>query len=433
MNCIPPGFGKSRACSALASVAPGFLPSSRCLAQPPSHPSKARHASSELAFDASGSSAGSVASGVIAPRRDLAQRRDARPEPLPRRLDGRGDARSDGASHGRRLALAARLRGLVEARVELVSEREEVSALDLGGDLNAGVIVVAHRGCHHFLRGAPRDLASPHSTHHGGKAIQVFTLTPRCPSARPRRERSCVPGGGGNQNDVCLSVVRGQRETVVRVSPRRWWRPRGGWKRLASGRCGPSSPCAPGASSAISTWGTCTSGSTTCASPPSSPTDYSFFRTGSVLTTTGEVPVGQITMGTGHANLRLNASRTIAHYDNTGTVVADVQPGRTSTASGSVEPSEPRPLPIRSWPCAARHCRAIGAPFAVTWSWSRRLPSTSPASPSLGSALPPPEGSSRRWLQPVSPSRDCPRRRSTSTPSSTECCRPSVVGSRWRP
>lgn len=78
----------------------------------------------------------------------------------------------------------------------------------------------------------------------------------------------------------------------------------------------------------LATWGTCHIGiSDVCITPPSSPTDYSFFRTGTVLTTTGDVPVGQITMGTGHANLRLNASRTIAHYDNTGTVVADVAAG----------------------------------------------------------------------------------------------------------
>jgi hypothetical protein len=78
----------------------------------------------------------------------------------------------------------------------------------------------------------------------------------------------------------------------------------------------------------LATWGTCHIGiSDVCITPPSSPTDYSFFRTGTVLTTTGEVPVGQITMGTGHANLQLNASRTVAHYDNTGTVVADVAAG----------------------------------------------------------------------------------------------------------
>ena len=78
----------------------------------------------------------------------------------------------------------------------------------------------------------------------------------------------------------------------------------------------------------LATWGTCHIGiSDVCITPPSSPTDYSFFRTGTVLTTTGDVPVGQITMGTGHANLQLNASRTVAHYDNTGTVVADVAAG----------------------------------------------------------------------------------------------------------
>jgi hypothetical protein len=117
----------------------------------------------------------------------------------------------------------------------------------------------------------------------------------------------------------------------------------------------------------LATWGTCHIGiSDVCITPPSSPTDYSFFRTGTVLTTTGDVPVGQITMGTGHANLQLNASRTVAHYDNTGTVVADVAAGEDEYGiwiSGAVRASA---TPIRSWPCAARLCRAIGAPFAAT-------------------------------------------------------------------
>jgi hypothetical protein len=43
-----------------------------------------------------------------------------------------------------------------------------------------------------------------------------------------------------------------------------------------------------------------------------------------------EVPVGHITLATGHAPIRANAQAAAAHYDNTGSVVADVAAGEDS-------------------------------------------------------------------------------------------------------
>lgn len=65
-----------------------------------------------------------------------------------------------------------------------------------------------------------------------------------------------------------------------------------------------------------------------CVSPPSSKTDYGFFHLGAVLAADGrKVPVGQITLDTGHAPLGMNARTAAAHYDHTGTAVADVRAG----------------------------------------------------------------------------------------------------------
>jgi hypothetical protein len=62
--------------------------------------------------------------------------------------------------------------------------------------------------------------------------------------------------------------------------------------------------------------------------PPHSATRYSHFHTGAVLTEDGaEVPVGHITLDTLHASATLTPASTLAHYENTGTVVADVAAG----------------------------------------------------------------------------------------------------------
>jgi hypothetical protein len=64
-----------------------------------------------------------------------------------------------------------------------------------------------------------------------------------------------------------------------------------------------------------------------CVLAPHSATDYSYFRVGVVDTTEGEVFVGQLTMGTGHASAGKGMQAAMAHYDNTGTAVADIATG----------------------------------------------------------------------------------------------------------
>lgn len=78
----------------------------------------------------------------------------------------------------------------------------------------------------------------------------------------------------------------------------------------------------------IATWGVCHIGiQDQCVTAPHSASNYGFYRTGVVFTDEGQIPVGQITMGTGHASIKANAKNAVAHYDNTGSVVADVATG----------------------------------------------------------------------------------------------------------
>jgi len=65
--------------------------------------------------------------------------------------------------------------------------------------------------------------------------------------------------------------------------------------------------------------------------PPRSKADYGYFHVGSVTTVDGQTPVdvscGKLTLDTGHAPLTSDATDAAAHYDNTGTVVANVCAG----------------------------------------------------------------------------------------------------------
>ena len=81
----------------------------------------------------------------------------------------------------------------------------------------------------------------------------------------------------------------------------------------------------------IATWGTCHIGLDGCVTPPSSRSAYAYFLTGEVETTAGWIPVGQITMGTGHAPTSMSARPAAAHYDDTGFAVADVFCGEDET------------------------------------------------------------------------------------------------------
>jgi hypothetical protein len=84
----------------------------------------------------------------------------------------------------------------------------------------------------------------------------------------------------------------------------------------------------------LATWNTCHIGITgRCTKAPGSKTGYALFRTGAVLTDRGRVSVGNLTAYTGHAHLEDEDERPVdfraaaAHYDDTGTVVADVAAG----------------------------------------------------------------------------------------------------------
>lgn len=79
----------------------------------------------------------------------------------------------------------------------------------------------------------------------------------------------------------------------------------------------------------LATWGTCHIGiEGACVTPPQSETDYAYFATGMYATSDGEVlPVGAITMGTGHADLQLGWRPTVDHYDHTGTAAAFINIG----------------------------------------------------------------------------------------------------------
>lgn len=78
----------------------------------------------------------------------------------------------------------------------------------------------------------------------------------------------------------------------------------------------------------VATWGVCHIGmQNVCTVAPTSPSHYAYYRTGAIDTTLGEVAVGQITMGSGHADIRANSVKAVAHYDNVGTAVADVAAG----------------------------------------------------------------------------------------------------------
>lgn len=85
----------------------------------------------------------------------------------------------------------------------------------------------------------------------------------------------------------------------------------------------------------LATWGTCHVGiRDACVQPPESALDYALFHLGHIKTADGDlIPVGTFTMDTGHAPLAhadgrpVTMQQALAHYDNTGTAVADVRCG----------------------------------------------------------------------------------------------------------
>lgn len=75
----------------------------------------------------------------------------------------------------------------------------------------------------------------------------------------------------------------------------------------------------------LATWGTCHVGiMDACVRPPRNASGYRMFHLGELETEEGEMlAVGTLTMDTGHADLKLNASATRRHYDDTGVGAID--------------------------------------------------------------------------------------------------------------
>lgn len=83
----------------------------------------------------------------------------------------------------------------------------------------------------------------------------------------------------------------------------------------------------------IALWDTCHIGfQDKCINPPKSEHDYAYFKQGKIETVNDEgetelCPIGHITYNTGHAEASGALSDAVAHYDNTGTVAADIAVG----------------------------------------------------------------------------------------------------------
>lgn len=85
--------------------------------------------------------------------------------------------------------------------------------------------------------------------------------------------------------------------------------------------------------------------------PPRSRTNYAYFKTGEILTSSGSlVPVGQLTLAGGHASLSATAAEAARHYDDTQSAIADVTVGEDPYGiwvSGALRPNA-TPEQIRS-------------------------------------------------------------------------------------
>jgi hypothetical protein len=96
----------------------------------------------------------------------------------------------------------------------------------------------------------------------------------------------------------------------------------------------------------LAEWGVCHISHTApgqCTTAPNSASDYAYFHTGSIVTAEGsEIAIGHITLDTNHAGETLTPARASAHYENTGTVVADVVAGEDAYGiwvAGALRPS----------------------------------------------------------------------------------------------
>lgn len=103
----------------------------------------------------------------------------------------------------------------------------------------------------------------------------------------------------------------------------------------------------------LAAWGTChTAFPNTCVVPPKSKRQYAYFHTGAVDTDEGELPVGRISIGGGHADTRHGFQAAAEHYDSTSTAAAFVRAGDdkygiwlAGVLAPGVQPNDLKPYP----------------------------------------------------------------------------------------
>lgn len=92
----------------------------------------------------------------------------------------------------------------------------------------------------------------------------------------------------------------------------------------------------------VASWDTDHIGMPFATRPPRNKSGYAYFKTGEIMTASGSlVPVGQLTLAGGHANLQATAAEAARHYDDTQSAVADVTVGEDQHGiwvSGAVRP-----------------------------------------------------------------------------------------------
>lgn len=110
-------------------------------------------------------------------------------------------------------------------------------------------------------------------------------------------------------------------------------------------------------------WGQCHIGYAEGCTDPPRDTDFALFHRGSMtLADARRINVGPITMGTGHAALHLGAQAAAEHYDNSGSVIADVRMGKDDRGiwfAGAVDPD--------ASPARVRRFKALSV--SGDWRW----------------------------------------------------------------
>lgn len=103
----------------------------------------------------------------------------------------------------------------------------------------------------------------------------------------------------------------------------------------------------------LAAWGTChTAFPGTCVVPPKSKRQYAYFHTGALDTDGGELAVGRVSIGGGHADTRHGFQAAAEHYDSTSTAAAFVRAGEdkygiwlAGVLAPGVQPADLKPYP----------------------------------------------------------------------------------------